>query len=449
MTGFGARSLAPDDQPKYLNSPQTALFDKGRLLYGLDRASKEIRAQNQVVIVEGYLDVIALHQRGFSNVISPMGTALTEHQLGLLKRFTRRIVLALDADAAGQNATLKGLQVARRTLDREPDPVFDARGLLTHEARLRADIRVTTLPAGMDPDDIMRSEPERWPEILESARPIVVHVMETLAADRDLDDPKVKAEIAHQVQPLIKDLPDPIERDTYRQRLARLLQVDERTLLQQSQASSRRRRRSRRTARSGSVASGFVHPSSEQRDRRSQPKAGSSIATGNRHEAYCLGVLLRRPDLIYRVDRALQEAGLGRFSVQDFQNSDHQYVLRLIQESLEQEQAEPVHHALANLPLSLMDLADELLAMTENIDPGDPRVLRDLLRTILDLRRRNVSQNIAQLRFLMEADHQEGNKKQKQYQTMISQHIHARARLDRAIEKHVSRMLTSEGARPG
>ena len=98
--------------------------------------------QDQVVIVEGYLDVIALHQDGYPNVVSPMGTALSDHQLRRLKRYTRRIVLALDPDAAGDQATLRGLEVARQTMDREADPVFDARGLLGHEARLQADIRV-------------------------------------------------------------------------------------------------------------------------------------------------------------------------------------------------------------------------------------------------------------------------------------------------------------------
>ena len=99
MTGFGARILDPDDIPKFMNSPQTVLFDKGRLLYGLDRARKPVRAADQAVIVEGYLDVIAVHQAGFENVVSPMGTALTEDQLRLLKKFTRKIVLALDPDA--------------------------------------------------------------------------------------------------------------------------------------------------------------------------------------------------------------------------------------------------------------------------------------------------------------------------------------------------------------
>ena len=94
--------------PKFLNSPETAVFTKGRLLYGLDRARKPIRTADQAVIVEGYLDVIALHQAGYENVVSPMGTALTEEQLRLLKRFTRKVVLALDPDTAGPEGCAAG-----------------------------------------------------------------------------------------------------------------------------------------------------------------------------------------------------------------------------------------------------------------------------------------------------------------------------------------------------
>jgi len=203
MAGFGARILNPEDVPKFLNSPQTMLFDKGRLLYGMDQARRAIRAEDQAVIVEGYLDVIALHQSGFSNTVSPMGTALSEDQLRMLKRYTRRIVLALDPDAAGQQATLRGLEVARQAMDHETELSFDARGLVRHEGRLQADLRVTTLPDGRDPDEVALADPEEWRRIVQEARPVVVHVMETLAAGQNVDDAKVKNEIAAQVLPLI------------------------------------------------------------------------------------------------------------------------------------------------------------------------------------------------------------------------------------------------------
>jgi len=423
MAGFGARILDPNDQPKFINSPQTVLFDKGRLLYGLDQARKAIRAEEQVVIVEGYLDVIALHQAGYANAISPMGTALTENQLNLLKRFTRRIVLALDPDAAGDKATLRGLQIARQALDREQDLVFDARGLLRQEARLQADIRVTTLPTGMDPDDIVNRDPQEWKRILENARPIVLHVMEVLAADRDLDDPKTKTEIANQVLPLIEDVPSPIERDTYRQRLARLIRVDERALLGEGRPRPSRPRRER-------AASGVSTPPRAQ----SQPQE-----TRPTTEAYCLGVLLRRPELVYRTDRALQEANLNRLSSDDFQSSDHQTIFRLILASLDQDETEPLAYVMNRLSLPLMDVADGLLERTEKLDPNADKVFEDLLRTILDLRRKSLRQNIDHIRFLMEEAQQLGNLDIGEYQQMILRYTQTRERLDRAHGQYTGR----------
>src|SRR5512135_2495198 len=106
-----------------------------------------------------------------------MGTALTEDQLRLLKRFSRRIVLALDPDAAGQKAILSGMEAARQSLDRTDELRFDARGLLRHEARLQADLRVASLPDGLDPDEIVQRDPEQWKDLIENAQPIVIHVM--------------------------------------------------------------------------------------------------------------------------------------------------------------------------------------------------------------------------------------------------------------------------------
>ena len=150
------------------------------------------------------MDVIVLHQEGFENAVSPMGTALTEAQLRQLKRFTRRFIMALDPDAAGVKATLRGLEVARETLDRSADVVFDARGLLHHEGRLQADLRVSALPDELDPDEIVLRDPSEWQAILENAKPIIYHVLDTLTEGQDLSDPKVKSEIAARILPLIQ-----------------------------------------------------------------------------------------------------------------------------------------------------------------------------------------------------------------------------------------------------
>lgn len=423
MAGFGARILRPDDVPKFLNSPQTPVFDKGRLLYGLHLARKPIRTYDQVVIVEGYLDVIALHQAGFGNSVSPMGTALSEDQLRLLKRFTRRIVLALDADAAGEKATLRGLEVARQALDHSDELIFDARGLLRHEARLQADVRVTTLPEGKDPDDVVLADPEQWKRILEDAKPIVVHVMESLAASRSVDDPKTKSEIAAQVLPLIADVPNAVERDAYRQRLARLLKVDERAL---------------QTPAPGAQPTGRRRPAIPRRPgaQSAQPAAGGgperlSLSMEN----HCLRLLLRQPEDLYNLDRSLQTSGLSRFSPQDFEFADHQILARLVQQSLEQEQMEPATFLSQNYPETLADLWGELIAPMQHGEPNPGQRQVDLLRTLLKLRLLRVDEGIRQMRFMQEEIQQQGEVGVSPYQELIPQYIQARGRLEAALAR--------------
>ena len=196
IVGFGARTLEKDGIPKYLNSPQTPVFDKSRLLYGLCFGKRDIREARQAVIVEGYMDVIRAHQNGFRNVIAQMGTALTEPQLQTLKRYTKRFVIALDADEAGMNATMRSLDVARETLDREIESRFDARGLLRHEGRLKADIRIATMPEGKDPDDIITEDPAHWLRLIHEAEPVVSYVIKVLTEDMDMSDGKAKSEVA-------------------------------------------------------------------------------------------------------------------------------------------------------------------------------------------------------------------------------------------------------------
>ncbi len=424
LAGFGARVVNPEDIPKFINSPQTSLFDKGRLLYGLDRARKSIRERDQAVLVEGYLDVIALHQAGYTNVVSPMGTALTENQLRLLKRFSRRMILALDADAAGDRATLRGLEIARQSLDREPDPVFDARGLLTIESRMQADIRVATLPPGLDPDEVVARSRADWEAIIAGARPVVVHVMETLAKDLDLEDPKAKSQLAAQVLPLVEDVSDPIERDAYRQRLARLLRVDERALTDWSPRPAGGAQRGSRVRRG---------PVSARPEARTKPGALAEAAWPDPVETHCLAVLLRQPDLVFRVDRALQEDGLNRLSVDDFHSTEHKLLLQLIEESLNQDHAEPLNYVLNSLSMPLMELADQLLEKSSELDPNENRVLEDLVRSLIVLRQRRLRQEIDHLRYLMEEAQAAGESQAAEYQHTMVQYTLARSRLDQAL----------------
>jgi DNA primase len=424
MAGFGARVLDPDDVPKYLNSPQTPVFDKSRLLFGLDLARKAIQELNQVVIVEGYMGVIGPYQHGFRNNVAQMGTALTEYQLKMLKKYTDRFIIAMDSDAAGQKATLRGLQLARDALDRTTELVFDAHGLLRQEGRLNADIRVLTLPPGLDPDDVTNRDPGQWQELLQAARPVVAHVMDTLAAEQDLNDPKVKSAIASQVLPLIDDLPNPIERETYLQRLSRLLQISENTLLSFRPEPRR------------------VNPiriRQEEAPSREPLKRRMLHREGELYEAHCVSILLREPELIYQVDRELSQDGLERFDKKDFQNMDYQILVSYIKESLLQSEEEPQDFIINHLPDDLVETVDELLAKTGSINPRSGRVLEDLMRAFLNLRNWQVMKQNDHYRYLQETSHENGDYKAAEYQKNISHCLREKHKIDRAMKRYTSR----------
>ena len=172
VIGFGARAL--DDpssgsgqaQPKYLNTPQSPIFDKGSVLYALDRAQEGIRREGRAVIVEGYMDVIAAHQHGFDNVVASMGTALTERQVRVLKKIASQVILALDADMAGSDATLRGDEVVRSS---EPDAiaaVVDWRGVVRYQDTVATEIRIAVLPEE-------KYLAEKWPPLVGEAFPDV------------------------------------------------------------------------------------------------------------------------------------------------------------------------------------------------------------------------------------------------------------------------------------
>jgi DNA primase len=422
MAGFGGRVLRSEDVPKYLNSPKTPLFDKGRLLYGLDMARREIRSKDQVVIVEGYLDVIGPYQAGFKNCVSPMGTALTEDQFRLIKRYSRKIVLALDPDAAGEKATLRGLKTARQTLEREGDVVFDARGLMQVEGRLKADIRVTTLPDGLDPDEIALDNPERWNELVGQAKPVVIHVMETLAAHADIDDPKTKEDIANQVLPLIEDVKGSVEREAYRQRLARLLKVDERALVRRSSGGiSRRQRR------------GF-----HQRPEVPALSTPTTSSANRQLEHVCIKALFSDPTLLQYADRAFRGFELACLHEDDFSQTDFKELFKLIRESLGQETEEPLAYVQSRIPdeiqENILDSAEEMDYPDWRFQPNAP-VLESLLNNFIRLRRMRIDEGLDQIVFLQSKEIEEGEGPPPDLNKIAMDYMQVRVKLDRALQQ--------------
>jgi len=229
--GIGGRVLPGDahdsNAPKYLNSPATALFDKSRTLYLIERARNEIRRGDQAVLVEGYTDALMAHQAGFENVVASLGTALTPAQVALIARYAREIVLAYDVDPAGQHAgSIGGAELFRLigALAAEETGVEITR------------VRVARLPEGKDPDEVIRDQPDLWREAIRTAQPIIEFLIDYYATSFDVRRPEGKRKAVAALIPLLREIRDPVVRDGYLQTLARRTGVEERVLLEAMRA---------------------------------------------------------------------------------------------------------------------------------------------------------------------------------------------------------------------
>lgn len=383
--GFGARTLEADGVPKYINSPQTPLFDKSRLLFGLDMARDAIRHEDYVVVVEGYMDVMQAHQAGFRNVVAQMGTALTEAQVRLLKRYTRRFILALDPDAAGVQATLRGLEVARETLDRELTPVFNPHGLVGFERRLGAEIRVLTLPSGQDPDDLIRQDPVRWTQLVRESLPVVEFVLQQLLRQTDPEDAKGRARVVDAMIPLLRDVGNPVEREAYAQKIARALRIDARTVLARLHEAEWQ-------------AAQRIPGISEAARRLSSEISFAPPATADL-EGYCLATLLRQPWLLELVNRTLAEWEIPPLHSGDFNDPACRAAFAVWEEMLDEGISDPAQLK-ARLPEAIALRLEELPELP--LDLADDQWLREGVQSALRLRERNLRRAKAELRALTE-----------------------------------------------
>lgn len=228
--GLGGRGLL-GEEPKYLNSPQSELFDKGHTLYGLNLAAPSIKEAGEVVVVEGYMDVIGPWQAGFHNVVATMGTSLTEHHVGMLRRFAKRIVLALDPDAAGVAAAER----AGGLLLDLASPEGMARSARSAESLTGAsqiDLRVATLPPGKDPDEVARESPEAWRNAIATSIPFAQFLLQRVMGGRAPTSPVETRQMVDKLKPVLNSVTDPLERGVYIGRIARFLGVTERAVLE-------------------------------------------------------------------------------------------------------------------------------------------------------------------------------------------------------------------------
>jgi len=256
--GFGARAL-DDSLPKYLNSPLTAVFDKSGSLYGIDLAAPAIREQDIAVIVEGFMDAITAHQYGFNNVVASMGTAVTEKQVNALKRLTRNVVLALDADAAGEEAMLRSVG---------------------YENTLGAEVRVIVLPEGKDPDSVIKEDARAWQDLLGKALPIMDYTFNMTTASLDLSTARDKSLAADRLLPIIADLKNYTSIDHYLGKLADLIGVGKGKL--EGELSD--------------IRQGTKRLQGKKPEKQATSQVSRSVSSDQREE-YCLALLFQHPEL--------------------------------------------------------------------------------------------------------------------------------------------------------
>ncbi|MBI4708591.1 MAG: DNA primase [Candidatus Portnoybacteria bacterium] len=210
IVGFAGRIFGKEDvnAGKYINTPQTILYDKSRLLYGLNFAKMDLRQKNSCILVEGNLDVIMSHQAGVKNVVASSGTALTAEHLKIIKRYTDNLIFAFDMDLAGENATKRSIDLA-----------------------LENDLNAKIIKIDKkDPADLIKEEPDAWQKTLEEAMPIIDYYFDCTFAKFKSERPEDKKQIARILLPVIKKISNQIEQSHWIGEMARRLKTDEKIL---------------------------------------------------------------------------------------------------------------------------------------------------------------------------------------------------------------------------
>ena len=334
VTGFGARVL-DDSLPKYINSPQTPIFDKSNSLYGIDKAKSAIRKKDLAIIVEGYMDALTAHQHGWQNVVGSMGTSLTGKQVEGIKRLTNNITLALDADLAGEEATLRGKAIL---------------------AYSNIEGKVISLPPGKDPDEVLGEEPALWQKLVEQAMPIMDFAFQSVIGKIDVNKARDKSLAVQKLLPSIYEIKDPQQKFHYAEKLARALKIK----TSEVEAALQRSKTDRKRPQPGEPT---------EQSRLARQFVSSSV------EEHCLALLLQYPEL-----RPLA----GEVSREHFESTENREVFVKWQHSSDVSSLE------SELDTSLLEHLHYLV--NKNFPPAiresGPTRHRDLAQCILRLQER-------------------------------------------------------------
>ncbi|MDD5551759.1 MAG: DNA primase [Candidatus Pacebacteria bacterium] len=210
--GFGGRIFEKEeetDPAKYINTPNTIVYDKSRILYGLNKAKVDIRKKEKAILVEGYTDVILSNKAGVTNIVSSSGTSLTPYQLKILSRYTKNLTFGFDMDIAGESATKRGIDIAQL---------------------LEFDIKIVPLPKEKDPADVIKENPEEWKKLTEKAKPIIEFYFEKAFSQFDKNTLEGKKQISQLLLPFFARIQNKIEESECISRLAKELKLKEEAL---------------------------------------------------------------------------------------------------------------------------------------------------------------------------------------------------------------------------
>ncbi|WP_164730942.1 DNA primase [Anoxybacter fermentans] len=283
--GFGGRVMEPDQNPKYLNSPETPIFLKNQNLYGFNFAMDQIRKTGQAIIVEGYTDVITAHQYGIENVVASLGTSLTENQARLLARYAEEVYIAYDADTAGQKATLRGLDILKNT------------GLI---------VKVIELPDELDPDELIRKNgAEAFKSLLEDAISFIDFKLNKILKQYDLDSPDGKVQAVQELLPMFLNIDNAIEKDYLIKQIVKRVEISEQALKEELEH--------------------FIKEKSKIKDRNDKnwhtSKETRKVISDD-FEAKFINAILRIPQMIGKI--------FEEITPDFFQNSDYRLIMQQI-----------------------------------------------------------------------------------------------------------------------
>ena len=466
VIGFGGRVL-DNSQPKYLNTAETALFHKSKVIYGLDLAHQAVRAADKVVIVEGYMDVIAAHQHGYANVVACMGTSLTTEQLQQLQRYTNNYVMALDADVAGQQATIRGLNQARQALARVRKPTVTSSGDVRMEERLGANLFIISMPEGRDPDDVIRQEPQTWQSLVDKAQPLVDFYFKLVAEQVDLKSAQGKGQAVAELAPLIAELEDEIERQHYVQQLSRQVQIDEQIILGRVQAAvktvqgkthqlaseqPKRKFSSGRLAAKGrrrpSDPEEQAPPVAEEKTVTEQSRRGITHFT---QEDHLLANLLRESDLLVWLAGATTALEIAPLQPDDLLNIENQEIYRALKQYISSDEQWDLEFFQEMLTPHLHGRLAQLIAYSASLPHTNLQALQeDTINTLIRIRIERVGADSRNIKFLQDdANRQNDPDGEKQFGAVLNQHKRELFYLQQSRQQLTQRLFRKERPEQG